>query len=274
MPAFADIEALNWIFIRIEVKPILKIALVDDERKCLDEMGRLCDSFGKDAEYPVETVPFRSAETFLEAFESNSFDLVFMDIYMEDMDGVAAAMEVRRRDTGCLLVFLTSSMDFMPDAFSCHAFEYITKPFSKERIFGVLSDAVKILPQETKYIELASDRKTVRIFLSDIVSAVTDAHYIEITRTDGEKLRCRMTMPEFMEKTGGDARFLPVNKGITVNAEYILEFEGGCCVLENGAKFPIRVRDSVRVEQAALDYNFGKIRSRQRLRKVNEHGYE
>ena len=133
---------LDWIFIRIEVKPILKIALVDDEQEYLDGMGKLCNSFGRSAGYPVEAVPFCSAGDFLEAFSGGSFDLVFMDIYMEGMDGVAAALEMRKSDSGCLLVFLTSSTDFMLDAFSCHAFEYVTKPFSEKRIFDVLADAV------------------------------------------------------------------------------------------------------------------------------------
>lgn len=113
-------------------------------------MGKLCSSFGRSAGYPVEAVPFCSAGDFLEAFSGGSFDLVFMDIYMEGMDGVAAALEMRKSDSGCLLVFLTSSTDFMPDAFSCHAFEYVTKPFSEKRIFDVLADAVKVLPQEQK----------------------------------------------------------------------------------------------------------------------------
>lgn len=241
----------------------MKIAFVDDEPECLDEMGRLCRSFGESSEYPVETVSFGSGEAFLEAFDGGCFDLVFMDVYMKGMDGIAAALEMRRQSSGCLLVFLTSSRDFMPDAFSCHAFEYVTKPFSKERIFDVLSDAVKVLPQEQKYLEFAADRKTVRVFPSEIVSAVTDAHYLDITLTGGEKLRCRMTMPEFMEKNGRDARFLLVNKGIAVNAEHILECKNNCCVMENGAKFPIRVRDSARIEQMALDYHFDQIRRRQ-----------
>lgn len=245
----------------------MKIALVDDEQKCLDEIKLLCGSFEEDTGYPVETVLFDSGETFLAAFEAGCFDLVFMDIYMEGMDGVAAALEMRKSDSGCLLVFLTSSTDFMPDAFSCHAFEYVTKPFSEKRIFDVLADAVKVLPQEQKYIELAADRKTVRVFLSDIASAATDAHYIMVTLADGRGLRCRMTIPEFMEKTGGDARFIPINKGIAVNAEFILEFKNGCCVMESGARFPVRVRDSARVEQMASDYHFEKIRSRQRHRK-------
>ncbi len=244
----------------------MKIAFVDDEQECLDKLGRICGSFGEHTGYPVDAVSFDSGEAFLAAFDG-SFDLVFLDIYMKGMDGIAAALELRRQDNGCLLVFVTSSMDFMPDAFSCHAFEYVTKPFSRKRIFDVLSDAVKVLPHEQKYIQLAADRKTVRVFLDKIASAVTDAHYLDITLTDGETLRCRMTMPEFMEKTGGDARFIPVNKGITVNAAHILTFESGCCVMANGTKFPVRVRDSASIEQAALDYHFSKIRSQQRHRK-------
>lgn len=72
-----------------------------------------------------------------------------------------------------------------------------------------------------------------------------------------------MTMPEFMELTDRDSRFLSINKGITVNAEYILEFEDKCCVMENGTKFPIRVRERQKVEQAAKNYHFDKIRERQ-----------
>ncbi len=236
---------------------------MDDEQKCLDEIDRLCQSFGESIGCSIETVPFVSGETFLESFASGGFDLVFMDIYMEGIDGISAALQLRRQDNYCLLVFLTSSMDFMPNAFSCHAFEYITKPFSKERIFDVLLDAVHVLPQDSKYIELTIDRKCVRIFFNEIASAVTDAHYLNITLADSEKLRCRMTMPEFMDKIKGDTRFISVNKGITVNAEYILDFEKGCCIMESGARFPLRVRDSAKIEQMTRDYHFENIRKRQ-----------
>lgn len=241
----------------------MKIALVDDEQNCLNEMMQLCHDFGIRHRCQIEAVPFLNGETFLEAFENGGFSAVFMDIYMNGMDGVAAALKMRGLDHRCVLVFLTSSMEFMPDAFSCHAFEYITKPFSPQRIFNVLTDILEVLPPPQKYIEVISDRKTVQIFLDEVASVATDAHYLDINLTDGEKLRCRMTMAEFMELIDNDSRFLPVNKGITVNAEYILDFEDNCCVLENGTKFPIRVRDRLKIEQAARDYNFEKIRERQ-----------
>lgn len=241
----------------------MKIALVDDEENYLDEMAKLVRDFSAQCCCQVETVPFLSGEAFLEAFRDGGFSAVFMDIYMDGIDGIAAAMKMRDTDNKCILVFLTSSTDFMPDAFSCHAFEYITKPFSPQRIFQVLSDILKVLPPLQKYIEVISDRKTVRIFLYEIASVVTDAHYLDIVLINGENLHCRMTMPEFTELTNGDLRFLTVNKGIAVNAEYVLEFRDNCCVMENGTKFPIRVRDRLKIEQAVRDYNFRKIRERQ-----------
>lgn len=236
---------------------------MDDEQECRNEIDRLCTRFGERTGYPVETVPFGSGEAFLAAFDEGGFDLVFMDIYMEGMNGVAASFQMRRQDNACLLVFLTSSTEFMPDAFSCHAFEYVTKPFSKERIFAVLSDVVKVLPTQQKYIEFTVERKSVRVFLDEIASAITDAHYLDITLAGGERLRCRMTMTEFREKTEDDTRFILINKGIVVNAERILTFEKGCCIMEDGTKFPVRVRDSAKVVQKARDYHFEKIRRRQ-----------
>lgn len=226
-------------------------------------MAGLISDFATQRCLQMEIVPFSNGEAFLEAFKDGCFSAVFMDIYMDGIDGVATALKMRSLDNKCVLVFLTSSTDFMPDAFSCHAFEYITKPFSPQRIFQVLADILGVIPPLQKYIEVISDRKTVQIFLDEVVSIATDAHYLDIRLTGGRKLRCRMTMTEFLDLTDGDARFLPINKGITINADYILEFEDNCCILENGTQFPIRVRDRLKIEQAAQDYNFRKIRERQ-----------
>lgn len=229
-------------------------------------MAELIRIFGAQHHCQIETVPFLTGEAFLAAFEEGGFWAIFMDIYMDGMDGIATALKMRHADSRCILVFLTSSTDFMPDAFSCHAFEYITKPFSQQRIFKVLADILEMFPPLQKYIELTVSRKTVHIFLDEIVSVSTDAHYLDIGLADGKKMRCRMTMTEFVKLTDADPRFLPINKGIIVNADYILEFEDSCCVLETGTKFPIRMRDRLKIEQTARDYTFEKIRSRQRHR--------
>lgn len=239
----------------------MKIALVDDEQIYLDEMARLCREFGEENRLEIEIAKYSDGESFLRS--NDEYSVVFMDIYMSGMSGVMTAQKLRKRDSGCILIFLTSSTEHMPEAFSCHAFEYIVKPLSSQRVKDVLNDAIKNIPMPSKFVELYSDRKTVRIVYGDIVSAMTDAHYLDVELTDGTSIRCRMTMGQLIERTNGDGRFILVNKGIIVNADYITDFENNCCILENGARFPIRVRDRLKIEQAVRDYNFDKIRSRQ-----------
>lgn len=245
----------------------MQIAVVDDEEDFLREIAGLIQTFSERYRCQMDVTLFRDAETFLEVFQRTPFPVVFMDIYLKQLNGITAASRLRLLDKNCLLIFFTSSADFMPDAFSCHAFEYIVKPATPERVFAVLSDILEVLPSASEYIQVVSERKLVTLLLSEIVSAVTDAHYLNIGRTDGSVIRSRMTIQEFLHLVDQNPCFITVNKGIVLNADWITEFENNCCIMSNGTQFPIRVRDRVRVEQMVREYHFAKIRSRQKYQK-------
>ncbi len=240
----------------------MRIAIVDDEPACIEDISRCCRAFGERRGLELELIPFQSGEAFLRA--GRGFPLVFLDIYMQGMDGIAAAQALRARDAKCLLVFLTSSPDFMPDAFSCHAFDYLVKPVSDARAARVLEDALRALPPSPRCLVLPNGRQKVSVPVETIVSVLSDAHYLEISLTDGSILRSRLTVSGFLELAAGDSRFIQINKGILVNAEFVSDFENNCCLLEGGGRFPVRVRDARKVEQAVRDYHFARMRSKQR----------
>lgn len=242
----------------------MNIALVDDEQVYLDKMSKLCRDFGQENNVRVNVKTFLSGEDFLENFEADKYSLVFIDIYMKGINGIKTAKAIRKTDATCLVVFFTSSMDFMPDAFSCHAFEYITKPFIKERIFDVLKDAANIVPSASRYVEITSNRKTVHLLLSDIISVVSDAHYLNIRVRGGNILRSRMTSSAFMNITGHDPRFFIVNKGVILNADYVTTCEGSNCIMNDGSQYPLRVKDAHKIKSVLQKYQFNKIRNEQK----------
>ena len=242
----------------------MKLALVDDELCCTTQIEQFCNIFSRQYNIPMELSSFQSGDAFLETYKPGAYSVVFMDICMKGTNGVETARKMREIDhAGSFLVFLTSSSDFMPDAFSCHAFDYLTKPVSDKSIFNVLKDILKYSQDLSGCIKITCNRKTIPVHINEIISVVSDAHYLEIQINNDPAYRSRMTVSGFLKLTGADSRFLSINKGILVNADYIKAIQDNCCFLTNGTQFPIRIRGCQEIEQAFSNYQFKKLRSSQ-----------
>ena len=89
----------------------MRIAIVDDlaaERTLLK--GRLEWQLQR-RKVQADILEYESGETFLEAARKAPFTAAFLDIYMDGMTGMEAAKKLRKTDTDCLLVFITTSTD-------------------------------------------------------------------------------------------------------------------------------------------------------------------
>lgn len=251
----------------------MNIAVIDDDKKSAQQIKTMLKSFAEEKLFWLDIKLFHSGEDFMAAFEPNGFNIIFMDIYMDKMSGIETAKAIRESDNNCLIIFLTTSLEHMPDAFSCHAFEYVVKPINRERLFSVMDDALKIVPDFLKYIEFQCKRKKVTLLIPDIVSAVSNGHYLIIQDKNSAEYSARMTLTEFTGLIHNDSRFLIINKGIMVNMDYIETIKGNSCILTDSRKFPIKVRECAAIEQTWLNYNFSQIHIRQDKKiRGNENG--
>lgn len=217
----------------------MKIAVIDDEKPQADILYSICNAYFGGHKQNVQIDCFPDGIAFFNSFKENTYKIAFVDIFMEKMNGIAVAEKLREKDRNILIVFVTTSPDFMMQAFSVHAFHYITKPYKAEQIYKVLDDASSYVSDNSKYIEVMCDRRNTLISLKEIVSVESDAHYINIGVVSGLRYRTRMTITEFLKLADNDTRFIPVNRGIVLNADYIKDIEGSVCVTGNGERFPI-----------------------------------
>lgn len=242
----------------------MKIAIIDDEKMQSDILHPICKAYFNEHKQSVQIDCFSDGIDFLNSFEKNVYKIAFIDIFMEKMNGIAVAEKIRKTDSNIIIIFVTTSPDFMMQAFSVHAFHYITKPYKAEQIYKVLDDASSFVSESGKYIEIICDRQNTLISLKEIVSVESDAHYINIGVVSGLRYRTRMTIAEFINSTDNDNRFIPVNRGIVLNADYIKDIEGSVCITGNGERFPIKIRERAKIEQSIRNYMFKKIRENQR----------
>jgi len=117
------------------VTPKIRTLVVDDEPVARARILSLLRD-----ESDVEVIgECQSGSEAITAIEHASPDLVFLDIQMPQMDGLALARALG--ETMPAVVFVTAYDEYALGAFEVHALDYVLKPFSAERFKSALTHA-------------------------------------------------------------------------------------------------------------------------------------
>ena len=89
----------------------MKIAVVDDLKEDRNLLLDLLRQFFDRYDFKTEYDEFCCAGDFLKTLKPDAYDLVFLDIFMEGMNGMDAARILYRTAPDCMVIFLTTSPD-------------------------------------------------------------------------------------------------------------------------------------------------------------------
>ncbi len=116
-----------------------RILVVDDEKDMLALLRRIIT---EKTEYDV--VLQNNPSKAVEIIGKEPFDLVITDLKMPKMDGIALLEEVKRIRPSAAVIIMTAyaTIETAVEATRKGAFDYITKPFRKERILLTIRRAI------------------------------------------------------------------------------------------------------------------------------------
>lgn len=108
----------------------LTAVIVDDEFPAREELACMLEETGA-----VEIIAAcEDGEEALEFLRERPVDVVFLDIQMPTMDGLAAAKEIMALADRPRIIFTTGFSEHAVKAFELEASDYLVKPCSKERL--------------------------------------------------------------------------------------------------------------------------------------------
>lgn len=110
-------------------QPLMRVIIVDDEPLARDRLRALL-SKESDVQIAAECGDGREA---VAAIKREAPDAVFLDIQMPELDGFGVLAQLKGGKVP-LVVFVTAFDEFAVKAFEVHAFDYLLKPFDKERL--------------------------------------------------------------------------------------------------------------------------------------------
>lgn len=117
--------------------------------------------------------------------QKKQIDLIFLDINMPGIDGMAFAKIIPNE---IHVIFTTAYREYAIEGFDLEATDYLLKPIPFERFLKAVAKAKESLesksPQkaqeESEFIFVRQDRKMEKIFLSEILYVESQADYIKI----------------------------------------------------------------------------------------------
>lgn len=108
---------------------MLKIAVVDDERVYIDQIQEYIRLYSAEKKREIQTETFCDGSALLENY-SPRFDIILLDIEMGKINGMETAREIRKKDQGVVLVFITNMAQYAINGYDVGALDYVLKPIN------------------------------------------------------------------------------------------------------------------------------------------------
>ncbi len=127
-----------------------RVALLSSEAAESERTEKLLAGYGKT--HPgqeLETVCYRKLRPFMEAVcgdkerAGRDFDILIMDVELQEGDGIEAASLLRRKGFGGVIIFQSRAADRALDAYGVSALQYLVKPAGREQLWRAMERAVR-----------------------------------------------------------------------------------------------------------------------------------
>lgn len=215
---------------------MIQIAIVEDEDKEAEALLGCLSRYERENGERLAVRRYRNAFDFFE--DKESFEIVFMDIMLPNMNGMEAAQRMRKYDSRTILIFVTNMTQFAIKSYEVDALDYVLKPVSYERVTFKLKKAIKIIRSRgSRQITVKSENGYVRIGTDQIYYVEVRGHKLTyVTEQGAFNENGSMTK---LEEELKQFNFMRCNACYLVNPQYIFSVKGFRVVMQNGDELKI-----------------------------------
>lgn len=218
---------------------MLWIAVCDDEIMECSKTATRIRGILDEMKVPCMIRQFYSGRELLRS--SETFDIIFLDIIMDGLDGMRTARLVREKAYDKLLVFISASRDFVFDAYDVEAFQYLLKPIEDKKLKKVLQKAVRKTEERSQaFIIVNRDRQKKKLFLDDIYYFEIRGRMIDVHGTGG--IFSYYGQIGLLERELQGKGFFRCHKSYLVNLKYVDVYNRQELALDHGERIAIAKR--------------------------------
>ena len=230
----------------------MRIAICDDEKRICAILGEKVGKICPDA----EVITYTSGEELLKA--DRLPDILLLDIKMPGMNGMDTARKLRDKGWRKILIFVTGEEDQVFNSFDLHAFHFLVKPISDEKLKEVLKSAESELEHIEKspadndrYVDIQSGTSHIRLNISKLVYAEVFSRKTILHTKEGI-IEYYGQLSALEKMVGSD--FYRIHRSYLVNMKCIERYDRAFVIMTGGDSIPIARREYDGFLSAYMEY--------------------
>lgn len=228
----------------------MKILICDDEQRHLENIKNHVSLYMQNHFVPAEFFATTEPEKILET--QTAYDLAFLDVQMPNMDGIAVARELKRRNSRVVLFLVTAYDEYLDEAMDLHVFRFFEKPLNVQRLYASLDKAMEYLDEIYVDVFFNGEDGAKKICVDNILLVKTENRKTYILTTEGE-FTTRESMDAWREKLP-NSFFYAVHKSFLINLHYVTAYHYRELTINEKIRVPISSRNQAAFHKYWFNY--------------------
>lgn len=186
---------------------MFRIAIAEDEPACAQQLREYIDRYAREHGLETAVTWFSDGMELVEEY-APVWDILFLDIQMEHLDGMETARRIRRQDPDVTIVFITNLARYAIQGYEVDASDFILKPLEYDRFRARMDKLTTRLSRRPEaFVVLPLAEQKIRVAVEDILYAEVVDHDLQVVTTRQRYLmRCSLQEMERMVEGQGFSR--------------------------------------------------------------------
>lgn len=234
----------------------MNIAVCDDLPEYREKLKELLTPYI--ASNNLDIAEFSRGEDLLVSCEEGkSWDIVFLDIEMDGLSGIETGKRLRKLQRDIIIIFVTSHISYVSDAFRQDAFQFLLKPVRDADFRKDFERALRVWKNRRRRY-LIKWRNTSNMLEYRSILYLEAYHRHVFVHTSDEDYECVGKLQEEYAKLRPFG-FAQCHQGFIVNMSRVVSITKSSVKLDNGTEVPVSRRHYTNLMSDFNLYMAGKL---------------
>lgn len=227
----------------------MRIAICDDQQEYRKLIIQYVQFYFKEHLIGLEAYEFGSGEELLSS--DKTFDIVFLDIEMNELNGIQTTKELNIRNKNTIIFIVTAYQKYLDDAMDLNVFRYIDKPIQAKRLYNGLDKAIDLINNNEITFKTREDG-IVTIHKNDIIFVEVKRKTVYVNTIEKQYI-AREKMDFFKENLTASYFAIP-HIAYVINFNFVKKFQRDKVQLKNNQIVSIAPKKQTEIKKKFMQF--------------------